>query len=97
MIFGAEEFVRPSPTNDDKPKSTEILPFLGRLGTLWLCLLSCAASAPLRREGIDGYPLRLLFREEGANKGGNAIYSPFGIFAEGRFFIGIKENLYDHC
>ena len=27
MIFGAEEFVRLTPTNDNKPKITEIVPF----------------------------------------------------------------------
>ena len=37
VIFGAKEFVRLSPTNDDKPKSTEIMPF--KAGSDYSCLL----------------------------------------------------------
>ena len=37
-IFCAEESVRLTPTDDDKPKSTEIMPF--RAGSDYLCLLN---------------------------------------------------------
>ena len=37
MIFGAEESVRLTPTDDDKPKSTEIMPF--RAVSDYSCLL----------------------------------------------------------
>ena len=36
-VFGAEESVRLTPTDDDKPKITEIMPF--RAGSDYSCLL----------------------------------------------------------
>ena len=37
VIFGAKEFVRLTPTDDDKPKSAEIMPF--QAGLDYSCLL----------------------------------------------------------
>ena len=36
-VFGAKEFVRLTPTKDDKPKNTEIMPF--QAGSDYSCLL----------------------------------------------------------
>ena len=44
MIFGAKEFVRLAPTNDDKPKSAEIIPF--EAGSDYLCLLRVTGLEP---------------------------------------------------
>ena len=46
MIFGAKEFVRLTPTNDDKPKSAKIMPF--GAGSDYSRLLKEVCKLPLR-------------------------------------------------
>ena len=47
VIFGAKEFVRLTPTNDDKPKSAEIMPL--KAGSDYSCLLTSVKPDPTGR------------------------------------------------